>query len=862
MVISKADVNGGTVDGTAIGASAPSTGRFTTLEATGELTVSGNSIDNDTDGDVVLQRNNVTKLTLTASGVTVGGTLSGNGSGLTSLPAANLTGTLPALDGSALTGVAATSIADGAVTSAKILDATVVSGDLADNAVTSAKILDATVATGDLADGSVTSAKIVDGAITAGDVGSSQVVKSLNTLKDDVTLAAGSGVTITSSGSTLTISSGATTGTIADNAITSAKIADGEIVDADINASAAISPSKIGTGALDLGANGLTASGVTYGNALAITTTANNGDISLTPNGTGSVVISKADVNGGAIDGTTVGASTPSTGAFTTLSASGATTLSSTLAVTGDVSVNISKFQVAAASGNTSVGGTLTSAGLMTGSAGLTVTGGVASVTGGDAVTLTLNTSTARTANGKLVDVQNNSMSKFSVDAEGDAAVAGDLTVTGTVTAGSVAGVGNTLDAAYDQGGDGAGRTITADNGAVAIGGTGGLLVTGTFGSGAIPAEDSGTRMMFYPKKAAFRAGFVAGDLWNDANVGDYSTVTGGYNNKATAMRATVGGGISNTASASQASVVGGASNTASGQSAHIGGGESNTASGSTATIGGGVLNTASNSLATVGGGSNNTTTEFAATVGGGHTNSASGGYATVPGGKDNTASGMYSFAAGRQAKANHNGAFVWADDTASDFASTAEDQFLIRAAGGVGIGTASPGAQLTVNQAAAADIVDVQDGGTDVMKIYDGGIVDMPKQSACRAYLGSDQSIDTGAWLKVPYDTESYDIQSEFVSGTFTATKAGIYSVKAQVWFTTGAANTGEYIVTIKLSGALYSQLNHTHPSDNDYAMVLLTDDVKMTAGQYIEIWAYQSSTATQTIKATQSRVAIHKLQ
>jgi len=48
-------------------------------------------------------------------------------------------------------------------------------------------------------------------------------------------------------------------------------------------------------------------------------------------------VFSTVDINGGTIDNTTIGASTPSTGAFTTLTASGATTLSSTLAVSGDV---------------------------------------------------------------------------------------------------------------------------------------------------------------------------------------------------------------------------------------------------------------------------------------------------------------------------------------------------------------------------------------------------------------------------------------------------------------------------------------------------------------------------------------------
>jgi hypothetical protein len=46
------------------------------------------------------------------------------------------------------------------------------------------------------------------------------------------------------------------------------------------------------------------------------------------------------DVNGGAIDGTAIGASSASTGAFTTLAASGNATLSGTLAVTGNADFN------------------------------------------------------------------------------------------------------------------------------------------------------------------------------------------------------------------------------------------------------------------------------------------------------------------------------------------------------------------------------------------------------------------------------------------------------------------------------------------------------------------------------------------
>jgi len=90
-----------------------------------------------------------------------------------------------------------------------------------------------------------------------------------------------------------------------------------------------------------------------------------------------------------------------------------------------------------------------------------------------------------------------------------------------------------TLDEAYDFGGAGAGKNITADTGAVRINGDDGFLVTGTFGSGnAIDTEitGAGTRMFFNPNKAAFRAGNVSGTQWDNVNVGSYSTAFGETN--------------------------------------------------------------------------------------------------------------------------------------------------------------------------------------------------------------------------------------------------------------------------------------------------------------------------------------------
>ena len=69
----------------------------------------------------------------------------------------------------------------------------------------------------------------------------------------------------------------------------------------------------------------------------------------------------------------------------------------------------------------------------------------------------------------------------------------------------------------------------------------------------------------------------------------------------------------------------------------------------------------------------------------------------TVPGGENNQAYGQDSFAAGKSAQALHDRSFVWSDGSLA-FLSTAPNQFLIAASGGVGIGLNHPQAALDVN--------------------------------------------------------------------------------------------------------------------------------------------------------------------
>lgn len=122
------------------------------------------------------------------------------------------------------------SIADNSVTSAKIVDGTIVTADLANSSVTSAKIADGNVGNADLFDGGVTSAKIADGTIATVDLADGSVT----TAK----IFDGTIVTADLANSTVTsakIGDGnVSTADLADNSVTTAKIVDGTISATDI----------------------------------------------------------------------------------------------------------------------------------------------------------------------------------------------------------------------------------------------------------------------------------------------------------------------------------------------------------------------------------------------------------------------------------------------------------------------------------------------------------------------------------------------------------------------------------------------------------------------------------------------------
>jgi hypothetical protein len=149
----------------------------------------------------------------------------------------------------------------------------------------------------------------------------------------------------------------------------------------------------------------------------------------------------------------------------------------------------------------------------------------------------------------------------------------------------------------------------------------GGVVMTGTLGAGTAPASGAGGRLMWYPGKAAFRAGYATGTQWDDPNIG-IESVGLGYNTVASGGNSTSIGGTS-------------------------------TANGTAAT-----------------------------TIG--WNNIASGSYATAIG-KSNTAAANNSVAMGQLASTagGQAGSFVYADSQNFAFGSPISNEFAVRATGG-----------------------------------------------------------------------------------------------------------------------------------------------------------------------------------
>ena len=208
-----------------------------------------------------------------------------------------------------------------------------------------------------------------------------------------------------------------------------------------------------------------------------------------------------------------------------------------------------------------------------------------------------------------------------------------------------------------------------------------GFLVTGIITSnGTVPNLGAGPRLMFYPAKVAFRAGYTDGNSWSNTNVGSYSAAMGNSTiakgNFSTAMGSnTTASGVVSTAMGASTKATGDYS-TAAGNLTTAGGkystamGWSTSASGISATaMGKSTIATNDNSTAM---GSSTTASGFASTAMGSsttasNTNSTAMGNLTTANGTSSTAMGLQTTANGSASVAMGTGSEA---DGNSSFAS------------------------------------------------------------------------------------------------------------------------------------------------------------------------------------------------
>ncbi|UCD54667.1 MAG: hypothetical protein JSV93_03860 [Candidatus Omnitrophota bacterium] len=205
----------------------------------------------------------------------------------------------------------------------------------------------------------------------------------------------------------------------------------------------------------------------------------------------------------------------------------------------------------------------------------------------------------------------------------------------------------------------------------------GGIISTGTFGSGAtLTTSGTGVRMFWYPRKGAFRAGRAYLTEWDNSMIGNYSVAMGSntlaYGSGSVAM------GDDNEAWGSGSVAMGYGSQAISSRSIAMGYSCYARGDGSVAM---GNDNTADGSGAVALGRRCEATGDYSVAMG---NNSDATSTACVALGYSAESTGYYSMAAGFRAKAVNPGCFVWADSQSADYSSTNSNQFRIRAAGGI----------------------------------------------------------------------------------------------------------------------------------------------------------------------------------
>jgi hypothetical protein len=135
-----------------------------------------------------------------------------------------------------------------------------------------------------------------------------------------------------------------------------------------------------------------------------------------------------------------------------------------------------------------------------------------------------------------------------------------------------------------------------------------------------------------------------------------------------------------------------------------------------------------------------------------------------------------------------------------------------------------------------------LQSAGTTVMTITSTGVTTQVGAPAFSAYKSAaNQSLTSGVYTKVTFDTESFDTNNNFASSRFTPTVAGYYQINGRVDVETSGSIT-RVLIAIWKNG-----VESTRGGDMLAGNAVVVSDVVYCNGttDYLEIYTYTTGTS-----------------
>lgn len=150
----------------------------------------------------------------------------------------------------------------------------------------------------------------------------------------------------------------------------------------------------------------------------------------------------------------------------------------------------------------------------------------------------------------------------------------------------------------------------------------------------------------------------------------------------------------------------------------------------------------------------------------------------------------------------------------------------------------------------------------TDAIAISSTGVLTFSGQSGCSVYLSADQDVPTASVTTLQFDSEDYDIQSEFNTGTYTytASTAGKYIV-ALCAYTAEALNNGNALVIIIKKNAAEWGRTALRPGSNGVTGSLITIGMDLAANDTVTAEVYHTFGANREFDADYCRMTINKI-